>query len=1785
MSLEERRRQVARDLRNVPLEPNREELRKEQSSPRKSAESIAPYSIVVDSSKLVDASGNEIAHTRYDQDHGWEVIGGFVPKPGDVFTYTAEVYYNWEGSEGPDLEEKGTQSIVVRPEVLCHGSAEGTWLGEPITVMAPSWVHSQQWGLSGPSNPPTFPGTSVSFTYEYNGQVCADGSLAGGARPTEFHVTIIDRNSDGTWPLWSQNIWAGRGWGRASVPDNQTYGSSCDDNLAGAAHCQAHRGNGVNTATGAFSQTYVDATLPGSTPVDVNRSYASNNRTPGARATADGATGILGEGWTTPWDTKLEKKANGDVVFHAEDGSLYPYAKIENGYNTPATAHSELVQTADGFQLKTVGGKKLTFDQDGRLKRSADKQGRELVFAHSESGLLTSLTTPSGQKAELTYKEGRLSAVILSDGRTVSYGYTGGRLSQVTGPDENKATYDYDSAGFLSRIIDARGTTTLVNEYDDAGRVTKQTGADGGETIFWYTAKETDVTAPDGGVWTDVYEQNVLVAQYDPFGNKATYGYTYKLDLVESTDALGNTFNWSVDQAGRVKEARTPKSTRSWVYNASGNVFIYTDGNRKRSSYVYNDQSQLITAWDALSKGTKFTYTPLGQVDTVTDPRGKVTTYGYDAAANLTSVMSPDKSRLTRSYDAAGRVKSETDPRGNVAGIDPAAYTTSYGYDDAGRLTSTTDAQGNTWRRTYDAAGNLATVTDADGETTTFTYDAASRLTEVKDPLGHATKTEYDVMGNVMSHTDVSGAKTTYTYDKAGHRLTMTTPRGNVTGADPAKYTWKYGYDKVGNQITVTDPAGNTTKTDYDAEYRPIAVTDPLGRLRKTEYDGEGNITKVTDSLGNSNVNSYNANNQLLTTTDRGGKTVAYTYDDAGNLSSSTSPLGNKTTYGYDDNGRLITTVEPRGNVSGADPAQYTWKTAYDAAGHALSQTDPLGAKIFTNAYDGDGRLIERADALGKKTVYEYDVLGQLTKVTAPDGGITGLEYDVLGNLTSRKDANGHTTTYAYDDASRLTKITNPLGRSTSYGYDVEGNRITITNSRGQKVTHTYDVRNLLATTTFSDGSPTISYTYDATSQPKTIKDGTGTRTVTYDDEGRPLTISAPGVTNPFKYAYNPNGSIKSRTYPDGRAITYAYDNDGRMLSQTAGGKTTNYGWDAAANLTSIKLPTTTAVTEARTYDRAGRLASVSQGTGARHVERDAVGRVVKDFFKDATTTGLADRYAYDVAGRMTRACADTSATTSCLSGTTGSTYNYDKTGNLTTSSTPTSTRTNTYDAADQLTKRVEGTTSVDFTYDADGNLTKDAVGTYAYDPLGRMKSATLGTNSYTFVNDADGNRTVTNKNGALSRTSRWDVVNPLAQIATDTGSTGVLIADYQYNPEGTAESQNRSTGTFYMRHDRQNSISAVYDAAGKEHHTYTYSAWGVSTGKASTTNGQTSIFGYTGQYKDPVLSGRLYLRERSYDPSNGRFTTPDPEHPANDSPNQSPYAYANNDPLNQSDPSGRCPLCISAGIGSVIGGAVEAGIYGWQHRNGGFDWRDFGSAAGKGAVTGAVAGALMPGTGNAVARSIGLTGGRALATSTTVNAAVGAGFAWGVNEVHCRPTTPGDLMFGAVGGGTSSLLGPTFNWLKTRIGGQAAKPNPFPGIGAPPKSLVNPKVVYRGDAREPSLVFKTGFQVKASDGNLDLHQYGLYNTPSAWVGTSRHASLAAMFPQSAKGSTWVYEISSPGTGISMNKAMGMGYVFQAEKEIIFPGGIDPSRIVRAVRWSWGMPTKQVIENPGYIPR
>jgi len=86
-------------------------------------------------------------------------------------------------------------------------------------------------------------------------------------------------------------------------------------------------------------------------------------------------------------------------------------------------------------------------------------------------------------------------------------------------------------------------------------------------------------------------------------------------------------------------------------------------------------------------------------------------------------------------------------------------------------------------------------------------------------------------------------------------------------------------------------------------------------------------------------------------------------------------------------------------------------------------------------------------------------------------------------------------------------------------------------------------------------------------------------------------------------------------------------------------------------------------------------------------------------------------------------------------------------------------------------------------------------------------------------------------------------------------------------------------------------------------------------------------------------------------------------------------------------------------------------------------------------------------------------------------------------------------------------------------------------------KAVVEPRVAHRGDSRVPEEVFKNGFSPKGT--NEDIGKYALHDTPSNWVGTSKSASQAGNFPQSAMGrGTWVYEIRGAGYGVDVNRAL-----------------------------------------------
>jgi RHS repeat-associated protein len=919
----------------------------------------------------------------------------------------------------------------------------------------------------------------------------------------------------------------------------------------------------------------------------------------------------------------------------------------------------------------------------------------------------------------------------------------------------------------------------------------------------------------------------------------------------------------------------------------------------------FDPNGHLQAVLDRNGQGLHMTVNPNGQLTAITDSADRKIAFTYDATSNLLAAVTLPDGRSVRYGYTGGRLTTVTDP-GNG--------TTKYSYDDAGRLTSLIDANGHTEvDNTYGSDGRVTRQTDALGHVSTFAWDQASQTATMTDARGGVWKDVYD-QGVLIERTDPRGNTTSYRYDGDLNQTAVTDPRGHQSGADPANYTTTYTYDERGNRTSETAPAplGYKRTWTYDAQNNITGSTDGRGNTTTYGYDDHGNLISMTQPGGL--VTRYGRDpagtGLLVSQTDPLGKTTKFGYDSAGNRTSITSPKGEVTTMTYDAAGRMTSRVDPRGNQSGANPDSYRTRFAYDALDRPTSTTDPLG-HTTTTAYDKIGNKLSTTDPKGHTTRFAYDAADHLIKVTAATGAATAYRYEPTGNLTARTDANGHTTAYEYDGANQLVGQTDPAGHQTSYRYDPAGNLTTTQDPKGITTANKYDALNRRTSTSYSDGTPTVTLSYDANGNRTALTDRAGTQTYTYDPLNQ-LTKVSRGA-NVFAYTYNAGGHLTSRTYPGSAAIGYSYDDNGQLATVTANGGTASYTYDAAGNRTALRLPASNGYTETRSYDPAGQITRVKTASSAGILTdyaytRDAAGNPTKVVGTDGTVL-----YTYDPADRLTKVC----FTTTCSSPN-YIRWTYDGVGNRLAeyrSATPTMYK---YDAADRLLSTTKGTTIKTYAYDAAGNQTKAGTRSFTYDATHHITSTTAptatGTSTISFLYDGDGNR-LRRTAGTSVTNYLWDTNGELPQLALERNAKNALLRRYTYGNELFAQST--LSTTYYLTGDQLSSITGVTSATGAGLLRYSYEPFGktrTTTKLVTTGSPNTQPMRFNAQYLDSF--GLYNLRAREYDPTIGRFTGTDPVEQEVGDPYVASYVYGRNRPTVLTDPTGRfavVPIVLGA--------------------------------------------------------------------------------------------------------------------------------------------------------------------------------------------------------------------------------------------------------------------------------
>lgn len=884
---------------------------------------------------------------------------------------------------------------------------------------------------------------------------------------------------------------------------------------------------------------------------------------------------------------------------------------------------------------------------------------------------------------------------------------------------------------------------------------------------------------------------------------------------------------------------------------------------------------------------TKYDYDKHGNVISVTDAKGNETQYSVDLNDNVTKMTQANGGEYTYSYDKAGRLKSMTSPLG---------YTKNFSYDKVDNVVKESDSLKSTTTYTYDKLHNMKSSTNALDGTTSFSYDKYGNLVKETDPLGRSNTYSYDLAGQMTSAADPLGKITAYTYDPAGNITEITKPGGRKTS---------YGYDKNYNVTSVTDPMGYVAKTVYDKDNRVTEETDALGQKESYTYDKDSRVTSITDKRGFTTGFDYDAHGNIQVVTDKTGLKSHLEYDKNDNLTKVTDALGGVTTYGYDNMDNLVTFT---------NAANKTTNYTYDLEGNLTSIKDPAG-RTEKFDYDEKGRLTGYTQASGKKTTYDYDKLNDLLEKSYQDAKGETSEKDVTyaynsaGERVSMKDQTGKSS-YEYDALGRITKVTSGSKKDVSYVYDDADNLQAIVYPDGTKISYEYDLNDNLVKLTDRNRKVTT-YKHDALNRVTEVTRSNGTKTeVSYDAEDHITKIvntcgSCGKVISTYEYKYNDQGYVVGET-----------------ATELEAGTRKTPSWEDWYNWGDTQKETDKADCEhqekeiqtTRTYEyddnwELTRCTEKAEG-GKKTVHNytyDKIGnRTSYEKIEDGVSKAKYN-YKYNDSNQLIK------RTNAKIWGDPGTTYSYDKDGNLiqecdkTNSADPV---TYEYTAENRLAVvKQGGTVLMAAMYDGDNNRVFELDNTYKWEDC-YGDEVLIPANQRT----EDGNspkeqlaslvKGGSNAKGYTLTEYINDINRENTEVLAEYGADEKVRQAYTYGESGIGErvSVDKSEESSYYLYDGRNSVTGILTETANLTNSYQYDSYGnLTSGTADGVN----YYGYNGESTN-VKTGLQYLRARYYNAENGTFTTEDSDLGTTENPlTRNRYDYTTNNPLNYSDPTG----------------------------------------------------------------------------------------------------------------------------------------------------------------------------------------------------------------------------------------------------------------------------------------
>lgn len=805
------------------------------------------------------------------------------------------------------------------------------------------------------------------------------------------------------------------------------------------------------------------------------------------------------------------------------DGTTHVFREQPDGsWKAPAGVHYRLTAKPgldctplkdpipDAWTMTRPDGTRFVFGCDGYMTSIVEKNGNTQTYTYEErksnnkpTKFLKYITDPAGRKTLTVnyFNKGDASYLYVTDTGTLATGsnLTNSKIydhvESMTDISGRQIYFYYTDKGLLGRIADGVGSTQpkVFNFTYDATqgnknvKLVKVKDPRGNATNLDYYAPQTG-DDPKYHWWAKTITDRLNGSTGFTYAVNASNG---KFTDTRVTDAESRAASYVLDDFGRsVQSANAKSQTGKMTWDADNNVTSIEEANGAKTAYCY-DQKTGFPLWKRDAENNKAGVPPASDCAPGTYPSNSQR-YEYQTrldgySADLFKKVSPEGRTWQFGYDTFGNLKTTTDAKG-VSTATAGDYTTSYEYDAYGQLTKATDANGNpTTHSAFGPTGYPATITDPLGRSTAYVYDERGQVTQVTDALGKKSTTAYDVYGrplaktvprdqnagvlitspapvhdandNVTTSTAPNGAVSTAVYDAADQMISATAPKDTAQ-----ERRTDYTYDKVGSLLTTTEPKGTLTTAVtedfrttnvYDEIYQLTAVLNSAGDKLGYEYDNVGNMVKVSDAKKSATPDTtdfttktdYDLNHRSTMVTDFAGKTNKIAYDKDSLVVSTTDAQNTVSTVTYDERGKQKEVKIPYENTT-VRSTQYE----YDQVGNTTKVITPRGTAtagtddfIHETTYDALNRPkrqiqpYDPADARYNKKVWTettYDEVGRVAKTSMPPSE----------GQTVRND-----TTYGYFDNGWTKSSTDPWDISTTYDYNDLGRQTarTLTSAGG----------------------------------------------------------------------------------------------------------------------------------------------------------------------------------------------------------------------------------------------------------------------------------------------------------------------------------------------------------------------------------------------------------------------------------------------------------------------------------------------------------------------------------------------------------------------------------------------------------------------------------------------------------------------------------------------------------------------------------------------------------------